>query len=318
MIEPAVEPGRSGAAGAVAVAGAAVCWALIGLFTRRLGARGVGPSDVAFWRAAGGGACFAAQALVGSWVGRGPTGALVGGGRVGGAPDRARDAWRPLVAFSVIGVSVFYLALPSSIAAGGIAVAYVLLYTAPAWVLAGIAVARRRVEAGAVALTLVTMAGAALVVSGTSPRGVTSARGVVWGLVAGVSYSSYYLVGRSLFARLGPTTTFAVALPLGSILLVPFTRFARLDSTSIALLVGLIVVSTWLPYTLLANGLRVVPPERAVVIATLEPVVAAALAWTVYGEGLAWTGVVGAVAVLAASVVAGARRGSPRDDGLRS
>ena len=63
------------------------------------------------------------------------------------------------------------------------------------------------------------------------------------------------------------------------------------------------------------------PPDQNLipqVIATLEPVVAAALAWTVYGEGLAWTGVVGAVAVLAVSVVAGARRGSPRDDGLWS
>ena len=319
-----VGPGarRSDLLGVAAVAGAATLWALIGVFTRRLGAHGIGPADVAFWRAAGGGACFALHLAVTrrgrSW------GRFVGDGAAshGAASDRAAwdraTSWR-LAAFTVVGVFVFYRALPSAIAAGSIAVAYVLLYTAPIWVVAGVAVVRRRLDVGVVALAAVTAAGASLVVLGVEGGGPLRSAGVAWGLVAGASYASYYLVGQPLFARIGAITAYAIALPAGALLLAPFAELRGVDRSSALSIVGLVVISTWLPYALLGIGLRHLAADRAVIIATLEPVVAAAIGWSLYGERIAWYGIGGALSVMAAVVVANRRAPAdapilPRED----
>lgn len=50
-------------------------------------------------------------------------------------------------------------------------------------------------------------------------------------------------------------------------------------------------------------GLRRVPASNASIVATLEPVIAAALGWAVWGERMEWPQVVGAGLVLGAVVV---------------
>ena len=82
----------------MAVLGAAALWAIIGVFTTELGRRGHRAPSVAFWRSLGGGVCFVAHAVA---------------TRRRFRVERAR---RPaLAAFTVIGVSVFYLALPAAV-----------------------------------------------------------------------------------------------------------------------------------------------------------------------------------------------------------
>jgi len=307
-------PGERRRLGAAAVAGAATLWALIGLFTRRLSAHGVGPADVAFWRAAGGGACFVVHLVVQRWLEQRRRG---DGSRDPVPMTRAmrswsRSTWTRLIVFCLLGVFVFYRALPSAVVAGSIAMAYVLLYTAPIWVVAAVAISRRRIEGRVVALAAVTVAGAALVVLGVEGSGALRWAGVGWGLVAGASYASYYLVGRPLFFDIGAIAAYAIALPVGALLLAPFARFPHLDASSRWSILGLVVISTWLPYVLLSVGLRYLQPDRAVIVATLEPVVAAAIGWSLYGERIAWFGLCGGAMVIAAAVAA--NRGSATDD----
>ena len=68
----------------------------------------------------------------------------------------------------------------------------------------------------------------------------------------------------------------------------------------IALMAGL---STYLAYLVYYLGLRRVEASKAVLVATIEPVVAAILAAALFGERLGPWGIVGAVLVLAAAVV---------------
>ena len=56
---------------------------------------------------------------------------------------------------------------------------------------------------------------------------------------------------------------------------------------------------TYLAYLVYGLGLRRLPATRASTVATLEPVVAAALAYLVWGEALRPLGYAGAVLVLA-------------------
>ena len=102
--------------GTLLIMAAAVMWALIGAFSKALLARGLGPMEIAFWRASLAGVMFVAHAAL--------TGKL-----------RLRLTDLPaLLAFGFLGVTVFYGAYQVAVRDVGMALASVLLYTAPAWV----------------------------------------------------------------------------------------------------------------------------------------------------------------------------------------
>lgn len=276
---------------AMAVLGAAALWAIIGVFTTELGRRGHRAPSVAFWRALGGGVCFVAHAVA---------------TRRRFRVERAR---RPaLAAFTVIGVSVFYLALPAAVQAGGITLAYVLLYTAPMWVAVGVvALGHGRADASMVIVTVVSVAGVIAVVMGSGSGIEVTPAALAWGTVAGGSYACYYLVGRPLFDAVDPIVVYAIALPVGSLPLGVASGFAVPHLADLPYVVGLCVVSTWAPYLLLSIGLRGVAPHRAVIIATAEPVIAAAFARVFYGEHLGPVGLAGGALVLLAGLWASLR-----------
>jgi drug/metabolite transporter, DME family len=281
--------------GYLLVFAAAVLWGILGLFARGALDAGLSALEIAFWRALLAGAAFGAHA------------ALAGRLRV----RRGADALA-LGGFALIGVTLFYGSLTLAIEAGGISLAFILLYTAPAfvavlaWPLLG-----ERLTAVKGLLVALAIAGVALVAStGAGASGVrVTPTSLAWGLTAGLSYASYYLFGKWVLRRYAPVTIYAVILPIGALGLVPFVRFAPKDAATWLLLVGLALVSTYLAYLLYYTGLRSVEASRAVLVATVEPVVAAALAAAVYGERLGPLGLVGAGLILLAAAAAAARPG---------
>jgi len=281
-----VKPARAGLSFVLL---AAVLWGFLGLFSAALLDRGLDSTEIAFWRATFGGAAFGAHALfAGAWV------------RV---PQRA---WLGVLAFAWLGVTLFYLALVNAIDAGGISLAFILLYTAPAWVivLAG-PVLGETVRPAQWWLVAAAMVGTALVSlsqgSGINPSAVA----IVWGLLAGAGYASYYLLGRRLSERQPVVQLYALVMLIGAASLAPFVTWSAKDPAAWVLLAGVALVCTYVAYLAYAFGLARSTSSSAVVVATVEPVVAAALAWWVYGEFLGPVGLTGAVVVLASAVGAG-------------
>jgi drug/metabolite transporter, DME family len=280
------------------IACAAVLWALIGPFSRALLDRGVAPLEIAFWRAALGGGAFVLHAL------------LVGRLRL----HRGRDV-ASLAAFALVGVTLFYASLVLAIETGGISLAFVLLYTAPgfvtllAWPLLG-----ERIGAAKLALVALATAGVVLVAAGGGgAQGVrVSPASLGWGLASGIAYASYYLFGKWVLVRYAPVTVFALVLPLGAAGLAPFVDFGPTGADAWWLLAALALVSTYLAYLAYFSGLRHVEASRAVLVATIEPVVAAALAAALYGEWLGARGVTGASLILVAAVLAARLRTGSR------
>lgn len=283
--------------GYLAVLGAACGWALIGVFTRELGDDGLPAADLAAWRALLGGVCFALHLV--ALRRRSP--------RLDTPPDTA--TWWRLAAFTAVGVVVFFASLPLAIEAGGITIAYVLLYTAPAWVAVGAAVfLGERLDGLDVALVAATLGGATMIVVAGGRAITVNVASVGWGAASGITYASYYLLGRRLFDRLGAVRTYAICLPAGGATLLLVVRPSWPSGSQWLLLACLAVVSTWLPYLLLALGLARVRSSRAVVVATLEPVLAAMIGAAFYGERLGVVGVVGAAVVLVAAAFSSTRR----------
>ena len=95
---------------------AAFLWGLLGIFGKLAFALGLSPLEVAFWRAALGGALYLLHAL-----------------SVRARFPRGRDALVTAL-FGLTGVSVFYASYQLAVQSGGASLASVLLYTAPAFV----------------------------------------------------------------------------------------------------------------------------------------------------------------------------------------
>jgi len=149
---------------------AAILWGLIGLFSKGVLAAGLGALEIAFWRAALAGGLFVLHA--------GATGKL----RLASRRDLGL-----LASFALVGVTLFYAALILAVQTGGVSLAFILLYSAPAfvtvaaWPLLGEALTARKLG-----LLLLTSAGVVLVArSGGEGVRITPVS-VAWGLLAGL------------------------------------------------------------------------------------------------------------------------------------
>jgi drug/metabolite transporter, DME family len=277
-------------AGAGAVLAAAVLWGTIGVLSVGLFRAGLSPWEVAFWRAA--------IATVTMGVGA----ALLRPRALRLA--RPRDA-ALLGGFGVVGVGVFYAAYQLSIAMTSVAVAVVLLYTAPVWVVLGAAwLLGEPVRARTLLLLGVVVLGVwatALGAAGAEVR--LTAAGIGWGLVSAASYASYYLFGKRYLPRFGVLRLLFYSLLAGTAALALAATAAgyppRLDlpAAAWALLAALGLGTTLLANALYYWGLARIEASRAAILASLEPSVAALLALLVFGEALSVLGWVGVLVV---------------------
>lgn len=289
-------PPRPPLAGYLFIALAALLWGTLGIVSRLVLETGVTPLELSFWRATIGGGLFALHAI-----------------RRGKVRVARRD-WPALAGFAVIGVAVFYLSYLFAVQTGGAALAAILLYTAPAWVAVASAfwlhepLTTRKVAA--LALTLVGVACVALGATGTGAgAGIRVGPAALgWGLLSGLAYASYYLFGKRYFSRYEAATLFMYVLPLGALLLLPEVRFAPKSAAAWGWIAYLGAVPTYVALRCYEAGLERVEATRAVTVATLEPVVAAALAYAVWGEAWGALGYAGAVLVLAGVVTMSSER----------
>ncbi len=282
-------PTSSAAIGYGYVALAAALWGSLGVVSRLILDAGVAPLELSVWRATIAGGLFALHASSRGRVrvDRGDRGAVV--------------------AFAIVGVSVFYLSYLLAVRAGGAALAAILLYTAPAWVAIASAIWLRetitRQKLVAIALTLL---GVALVALGAPAKtgGIRLGPSAIgWGLLSGLAYACYYLFGKRYFTRYEAPTLFMYALPLGALVLLPGVHFAAKSAATWGWIAFVGIVPTYIALQLYEAGLRRVEATRAVTVATLEPVVAAGLAWMIWGEALRPLGYLGAALVLAGVLV---------------
>lgn len=190
----------------------------------------------------------------------------------------------------IISVLLFTVCYFSCQQVCSLAVAAILLYTAPAIVVILSAILWKepitRKKVTALALTLV---GCACVTGVFAGNLTVTLGGVLLGLGAGFFYALYSILGRYALAHYGPMTvtywTF-VFCGAGSLAFVhPKELAAGFSHPSVWLMsLGLVVFSTALPYIFYTRGLARVEAGKASIMASLEPVVASLVGVLVFGE----------------------------------
>ncbi|MBI5931316.1 MAG: EamA family transporter [Chloroflexi bacterium] len=154
---------------------------------------------------------------------------------------------------------------------------------------------------GRIVIALVcAMMGSVLLVGLHSPAGshYNLLLGSILSLISAVGYASMIVCGRFLASDYHPLQVTAVTFGVGTIVLIVVNLFNGVvmvhtpQGWLLVLYLGL--VPTAFAYWMFQTGLRSVSATSASIIGMLDPLVAALLAWGLFGERLAATGIIGA------------------------
>lgn len=264
---------------------AALLWSMIGPFSKLAFREGISPLEVAFWRA------------VFSWFLFGTHAVVSGQTRI------EKSDFLLLLVFGLSGVSLFYVAYQLAVLKGGAALASVLLYTAPAWVILFARIffdeAITRVKLLALGMTIGGVG--AISLGGTSlPGSAFSGSALFWGLVSGFCYSLYYLFGKRFSKRYSSANLFLYLLPIGIAGLLPFVTFSDKSPAAWIPLVLLSLVCTYGANSCYYASLKHLEAGRASIAATFEPVFTTIIAYFWWQERLSPIAGLGSIAVLSA------------------
>ncbi|OEU64718.1 MAG: hypothetical protein BA863_08305 [Desulfovibrio sp. S3730MH75] len=274
--------------GCILILMAAIMWGLIGPISKFPIEQGIPPLENAFWRALFAWILFAVHAY-----------------RMRAFRIERKDM--PSIAlFGIVGVTVFYGSYQLAVHGVGAALASVLLYTAPAWVavMSWIFLGEKMgpIKIGAICMTLTGVACVSLGPHffGTGQAVTFTWFGIMCGLTSGFTYALYYIFGKTFFTRYSTPTIFIYALPIGALGLLPFFEFHHKTPVSWGSLIALAIICTYGAYSVYYAGLKYLEATSASVIATVEPVVAALLAWLWWNESFDWTGYFGSALIISA------------------
>lgn len=273
---------------AMVLAGAAL-WGLIGLFNRTLMAAGLTPESIVLVRNLGG--LILLGLVLTLWK-----------------RDVFRIQPKHLVYFfgtGIISVLLFTWCYFSCQQECSLAVAAILLYTSPAFVVLLSALLWKDRLTGKKLLALGLTFFGCVCVTGVYSGGMTiTLRGFLLGLGAGFFYALYSIFGRYALAHYEPYTvtfyTFAFA-GVGSLIFFRTEQVAILTDGRMALVaLGLAVVCTVLPYLFYTAGLARMDSGKAAILASVEPVVAALVGIAAFHESMSPATGLGVTSILAA------------------
>ncbi len=235
-------------------------------------------------------------------------GALFLGGLLGILrPELLRIRPRDLPFFAVYGflaVTLNFWTYFSAVKFTTLAVAITLLYTYPAFVaLLSALFLGERLTATKVVAVVVTLSGSTLVAQVHQTDWLRlNLRGILFGVLAGITAATYSIFGKRALARYAPWTVVLYAFAMGGVFLAAMSgrgllSALRYPAAAWLWILALALIPSLGGYALYTIGLRDLPASQASIIATWEVVTAGFLGWLVFREYLVATQYLGAALV---------------------
>ncbi len=220
------------------------------------------------------------------------------------------------ILYGLISVALFYLAYFNAVQKAGIAMAAILLYTAPAMV---VVLSRyffkETIDRMKIVCVALTVTGCFLVVKGYDVSNLRlNLAGILWGLLSGFCYAMYSIFGKNFAKTYHPWTIVIYSQGIGGVFLTiwnfPKEVFASQYGIEVWLYLFYIgLVPTLFAYLCYNAALKYIAPGKASIIATLEPVMAVLFAYLLLGQVLEPVQMLGAffviIAVLAVQMPGG-------------
>ncbi|MFZ5650657.1 MAG: DMT family transporter [Bacillota bacterium] len=219
----------------------------------------------------------------------------------------SREDIRYMLVIGVLGFASVQFTYYFTISRTNVATAIFLQYLAPVFILLYSLAAGKEAISPAKILTLIfaTMGGF-LMIKGTSGAGMTvTLPGLVSGLAAAVSFAFYTLYGKYGLKKYSPWTVLTWGMGVGgaawAIYSPPWVTFSNYPHLGDWLFfIYLAVFATILPFGFFFKGLQYLTPVVAGITSTMEPVLAAILAYLLLGEALTLMQIAGCLLILTA------------------
>jgi len=282
--------------GVLFIIAAGIMWGTIGIFVRSLNRLGLEAMQIVFIRA-----LISAVVLLG--------GVLIYDRKL--LKIKLRDIWC-FAGTAILSILFFYYFYFVTIEKASLAVAAVLLYTAPIFVmLMSVVLFRERLTGKKLAACAMAFAGCALVAGIFDGVNRLSAAALLTGLLSGFGYALYSIFSRVALNKGYSSITITVyTFSIACLCLLPFTDYRAIGAaiaaeplTSVPAALGLAMFVTVIPYLLYTAGLATVNSSKASIMASVEPVMACVVSVAVFREKMSFFGVLGIALVIAAIIL---------------
>lgn len=211
---------------------------------------------------------------------------------------------RDLLVMALTGtlLAISHAAYFASIRSAGVTIATLLTICVSPVVVTGVSVLLKfETLTRRIVIALVcALVGSVLLVGLQSPEGTHPdlLLGSLFALVSAVTYAGMIICGRFLAAGYHPLQVTSITFSVGTVVLIVINLISGIVAVHTAqgwlLVVYLGLIPTALAYWLFQMGLRSVSATAASIVSMLDPLVAALLAWGLFGEKLAIGGIAGA------------------------
>ena len=216
---------------------------------------------------------------------------------------RWRDSWL-FIGTGIFSLVFFNYCYFRSIESSSISIAVLLLYTAPVFVmLLSIFLFREKFTRCKMLALLSTFCGCTFITGIFSSKMTLTLEAFGFGLASGIGYALYSIFSKLALRRYNTLTITAYTFYFAAIAALPmaeplqlFTLLADLRALIGAIAIALIC--TVAPYLLYTRGLQDVDAGQASILATLEPLVAAAIGIFIFGESLTTAKILGMILIL--------------------
>ena len=275
------------------IIGGAALWGLIGLFVKAIAAQGFSSMQIVALRAMASATCIT---LVLLWQG------------IGQLRIALRDIWM-FVGTGVLSLVFFIFCYFNCIQSSSLAVAALLLYTAPAFVMLMSLLLFGEGFTAKKGLALVCTFIGCGCVTGAFEGGLSlTLSGLLYGLGSGFGYALYSIFGKYAVQKYSSLTITAYTFYFALLAAVPLADFdsatlSKIDLTTIGGSLGLGLVCAVIPYLLYTKGLEQVEPGQASILATIEPFVAAAVGMLCFAEPMTMSKALGMVLIFCSIVI---------------
>ncbi|MEW6727303.1 MAG: DMT family transporter [Bacillota bacterium] len=222
-----------------------------------------------------------------------------------------------MAVFGMVGVAGVQVTYLMAIKETNVATAIFLQYLAPALVLVyGVLRRAEQLTLCKLAALALAVGGGYLIVTGKVGGGLaTTPLGLAYGLASAAFFAFYTLFGKKGLEKYGAWTLtvygYGFAAVLWCFVQNPVGVWLAYNWTERLFFVYIAVFATVLPFGFFFEGLKYLSPTKTGIISTLEPVVAAVLAFLLLGERLALMQIAGCGLILAAVVLIQTRPGAP-------
>jgi DME family drug/metabolite transporter len=223
---------------------------------------------------------------------------------------RLRVARRDLISLAAMGalsIGLFHVIWNQAVQLIPVAVATVLNYTAPFFVVLFAWVLWRERPTRAQTLALILAFLGCLLVTGAYDIANTNLNwlGLLMGLLSGVTYGTLSIFGKRALKKYDAWTVMTYAFGFGALTVFVLQPIGIVQSITLPPLawpaVGILaLVSTVAGFSFYMNGLKSLSASSASITATLEPVIATGLAFVLLGEVVSSVQMVGGVLVIGA------------------